>query len=583
MNSSDDEGGAKKPPSPNSYKDEGGAKQPSATRLENTSATALFDTVDGQPFVSAARISDNAPPKDVASAPSVAVAAPVELGSRKPGRKRKWTWKKPKDRPKRPLSSYNFFFQHERSNILARSRTINNYSGNDGGGSEGDVGEGATVSTGGPGFEDLARQIAQRWSTLDDSSRSVFEVLASADKRRHDAEMKVWRLKMSSRSIQNADDNDGTFVDVGSTNAEVDVADSGKKQRAQSSFSSSEIMASEEGPKVSSFVSPALPPANRGGSFTSTSSFLGGTPAHSPHPSRITASSMGQPVSYAGKESHTGRPGPSSIAAAGSSELDPNRVAKNYERLRRIYYASVQPAGVPPPLSSIEEMEAHNFPWDGLPAATETNACAEMGSAKDGRRDAAPLVTNAVEQNDSVEEFASLIDSLPRQGTPPENELNIDADRKEDEVKDGEKLKRGGGPSQLDHDDPQRSGRNNAWLECQARAGIDDPFVDSGDHSFMATSLDDIFGKKQGNFPVEEGRFFGTSEDGLMGEEDCKKEGTGLSPPLRPMHKTTVTEMAAGDDKGVYPVDSTSNDGDEVDGPGKQQEDRQHIFTPRMA
>lgn len=105
------------------------------------------------------------------------VEAEEKSGSLKPSAAKvakKKKWKKPKDKPKRPLSAYNIFFRHERENLLY---------GNASGG-------GKTVRI---GFSELAKNIAAKWKRLDPDDRRIYEVQADVEQHRYKAEVEEWR------------------------------------------------------------------------------------------------------------------------------------------------------------------------------------------------------------------------------------------------------------------------------------------------------------------------------------------------------------------------------------------------------
>eukprot|EP00523_Entomoneis_sp_CCMP467_P003906 CAMPEP_0168741662 /NCGR_PEP_ID=MMETSP0724-20121128/12635_1 /TAXON_ID=265536 /ORGANISM="Amphiprora sp., Strain CCMP467" /LENGTH=561 /DNA_ID=CAMNT_0008789185 /DNA_START=171 /DNA_END=1856 /DNA_ORIENTATION=- len=77
------------------------------------------------------------------------------------------------ERPKRPLSAYNFFFQRERQRYLAENSN---------------QGESGKVI-----FSNMGKAIAERWNALDDASREPYQALAKEEKARHKKAMAEWR------------------------------------------------------------------------------------------------------------------------------------------------------------------------------------------------------------------------------------------------------------------------------------------------------------------------------------------------------------------------------------------------------
>ena len=129
----------------------------------------------------------------VASADDVK-AAPVKISKRK-------KWKKPKDKPKRPLSAYNLLFQYERERLLHgdpepnEAETI-------------DVNQDLEVglkSDGRIGFAALAKEVATKWKRLEPHQKESFERDAEKEKERYRVELQEWKTNQSKRE-QEAED-----------------------------------------------------------------------------------------------------------------------------------------------------------------------------------------------------------------------------------------------------------------------------------------------------------------------------------------------------------------------------------------
>lgn len=97
-------------------------------------------------------------------------------------------WKKPKGKPKRPLSAYNIFFRCERERIiLSTPKPLVSVSSNRKTKQRRD-----RIIHGKISFEDLAKEIGSKWKNLDDSTRKGFECLAAVEKKRYEKALRAW-------------------------------------------------------------------------------------------------------------------------------------------------------------------------------------------------------------------------------------------------------------------------------------------------------------------------------------------------------------------------------------------------------
>lgn len=120
------------------------------------------------------------------------------------------TKKKPKDKPKRPLSAYNYFFKEEREKILrivlAEDPTkVENDPESEDYLSEEVIGrlkkEGGKVS-----FEEMGKIIGQRWKNIDPDRLAKYSEMASEDTERYKKEMQSYNgrqeAKMRSEALK---------------------------------------------------------------------------------------------------------------------------------------------------------------------------------------------------------------------------------------------------------------------------------------------------------------------------------------------------------------------------------------------
>jgi hypothetical protein len=94
-------------------------------------------------------------------------------------------WKKPKDKPSRPLSAYNLFFQSQRAKMLGADAPTD----------EDELRKKRVhcKTHGKIGFAEMARTIGSMWKNLDPAEKKVFEDKARLLKDRYVAELAKWK------------------------------------------------------------------------------------------------------------------------------------------------------------------------------------------------------------------------------------------------------------------------------------------------------------------------------------------------------------------------------------------------------
>jgi hypothetical protein len=142
------------------------------------------------------------------SATSAGVLDKIAQLDKADGAKKKVLRRKPKDRPKRPLSAYNIFFKEERGKILSEIP----------GGHQNEHGEKKGKRKKSPhgkiGFESLAKTIGQRWQSLDPTQIEHYKSKAMEDMVRYKEEMEIFLTKQQSgktnddeSAVNNTDEN----------------------------------------------------------------------------------------------------------------------------------------------------------------------------------------------------------------------------------------------------------------------------------------------------------------------------------------------------------------------------------------
>jgi HMG-box domain len=134
------------------------------------------------------------------SATSAGVLDKIAQLDKADGAKKKALRRKPKNRPKRPLSAYNIFFKDERERILSdipgeHQKEHGNKKGKRKKSPHGKI-----------GFESLAKTIGKRWQSLDPARVEHYKSKAAEDMVRYKEEMEIFLVAKQGGTINDDDD-----------------------------------------------------------------------------------------------------------------------------------------------------------------------------------------------------------------------------------------------------------------------------------------------------------------------------------------------------------------------------------------
>ena len=109
----------------------------------------------------------------------------------KPGAKKRKRWKKPKDKPNRPLSAYNLFFQAQRAEMLGEAAGTN----------VDKTSKRVHRKTHGKvSFAEMARSVGAKWKNLSPVDKKPYEEQAKKLKIRYQSELEDWKKEQKRKA-----------------------------------------------------------------------------------------------------------------------------------------------------------------------------------------------------------------------------------------------------------------------------------------------------------------------------------------------------------------------------------------------
>lgn len=143
------------------------------------------------------------------------------------------------DKPKRPLSAYNLFFQDERIKLL---ESIPQPNSNNNKKSHGKI-----------GFAGLARTLADKWKVTDQSTRLFYEELAAKEKRRYALDMVKWAQEQEEDSLSSVNRGLDIPIEISATYDKSPISAS-TKNNSEQNYSFAESIKEENPTKLDHFI-----------------------------------------------------------------------------------------------------------------------------------------------------------------------------------------------------------------------------------------------------------------------------------------------------------------------------------------
>ena len=106
---------------------------------------------------------------------------------------KRWTWKKPAGKPKRPLSAYNLFFADVRKDLMDE--------------------QAKDPSKPKLGFTELALHVSEKWKNIEAGRKEEYERLARDAKGKYHVEIAKWKEVTANGTIRVGVDQDGRYLE----------------------------------------------------------------------------------------------------------------------------------------------------------------------------------------------------------------------------------------------------------------------------------------------------------------------------------------------------------------------------------
>jgi len=197
-------------------------KEIKTEKITDNSAQSTTTNVIADVFVAAAAVASSKTTNDDTAALDNNDKKTPEVPKKRSRKK----WKKPADKPCRPLSAYNVYFRKERAVMLGDAADKNEH-----------VAGKKRVhrkTHGKIGFAEMARIIGGRWKALGEEEKEEFVEVAAVEKERYAKELAAWREEQKKKTIISTMGPGGRKSKVGKGSSSSKASDDGDDDLVES-------------------------------------------------------------------------------------------------------------------------------------------------------------------------------------------------------------------------------------------------------------------------------------------------------------------------------------------------------------